>query len=41
VQRSIELTEQRYCGVSAMLEKGARIVHTFTINERSEPSPAI
>ena len=33
VQRAIDLTEQRYCGVSAMLGKSAQIVHTFSIQE--------
>jgi putative redox protein len=31
VQRAIELTEERYCGASAMLGKTARISHTFRI----------
>lgn len=33
VQRSIDLTEQRYCGVSAMLDKAATLTHTFRIIE--------
>jgi putative redox protein len=33
VQRAIELTEQRYCGVSAMLDKAATLTHTFRIVE--------
>jgi len=31
VQRAIELTEERYCGASAMLEKTATIKNTFSI----------
>jgi putative redox protein len=31
VQRAIELTEERYCGASAMLGKTARISHTYRI----------
>jgi putative redox protein len=31
VQRAIELTEKRYCGASAMLEKTATIKNTFRI----------
>ena len=34
VQRSIQLSEERYCGVSAMLSKTATITHTFRILER-------
>jgi putative redox protein len=33
VQRAIELTEDRYCGASAMLGKTATITHTFRIIE--------
>jgi putative redox protein len=33
VQRAIDLTEQRYCGVSAMLDKAAKLTHTFRIAE--------
>jgi putative redox protein len=33
VQRAIGLTEQRYCGVSAMLDKAATLTHTFRIVE--------
>jgi putative redox protein len=33
VQRAIDLTEQRYCGVSAMLDKAATLTHTFRIVE--------
>lgn len=33
VQRAIDLTEQRYCGVSAMLDKAATLTHTFRIIE--------
>ena len=31
IERAIELTEDRYCGVSAMLGKTATITHTFDI----------
>ena len=31
VERSIELSETRYCGVEAMLSKTARITHTYRI----------
>jgi putative redox protein len=31
VQRAIDLTEEKYCGVSAMLGKAATITHTFRI----------
>ena len=33
VQRAIELTEERYCGASAMLEKTAALKNTFSIIE--------
>jgi putative redox protein len=33
VERAIELTEERYCGASAMLGKTATIGHTFSIIE--------
>ena len=33
VQRAIELTEERYCGASAMLSKTATIKNTFSIIE--------
>jgi putative redox protein len=33
VARSIELSESRYCGVSIMLSKTAKIFHTFEILE--------
>ncbi len=36
VKRAIELTEERYCGASAMLGKTAMIGHTFTIIEDSK-----
>jgi putative redox protein len=36
VQRAIELTEERYCGASAMLSKTATIGHTFNIIEDSK-----
>lgn len=32
VERAIELSETRYCGVEAMLSKTARITHMYTIN---------
>ncbi len=35
VERAIELTEERYCGASAMLGKTATIGHTFSIIEDS------
>jgi len=33
VQRAIELTEERYCGASAMLGKSAKLTHTFRVVE--------
>ena len=33
VERAIQLTEERYCGASAMLEKTATIKHTFRITD--------
>ncbi len=36
VERAIQLTEDRYCGVSAMLEKAATIKNTFRIIEESK-----
>ena len=36
VERAIELTEERYCGASAMLGKTATIWHTFSIIEDSK-----
>jgi putative redox protein len=39
VERAIELTEERYCGASAMLGKTATIGHTFSIIEDTECSP--
>ncbi|QBD83797.1 OsmC family peroxiredoxin [Ktedonosporobacter rubrisoli] len=33
VQRALELTEERYCGASAMLDKTATISHTIQIIE--------
>ena len=33
VERAIELSETRYCGVEAMLSKTARITHTYRIVE--------
>lgn len=36
VERAIQLTEDRYCGASAMLEKAATIKNTFRIIEESK-----
>ncbi len=33
VKRAIDLTEERYCGASAMLGKTAKLTHTFRIIE--------
>lgn len=33
VARAIELSETRYCGVSAMLDKTAKITHSYKISE--------
>jgi putative redox protein len=33
VKRAIDLTEERYCGVSATLNKTAKLIHTFRIIE--------
>lgn len=33
VQHAIELTEERYCGASAMLGKTAKLTHTFRVVE--------
>lgn len=41
VQRAIDLTEQRYCGVSAMLGKSAEIIHTFSITESIDAAPSV
>src|SRR6266849_598809 len=38
VERAIELTEERYCGASAMLGKTATIKHTFLITKEAERS---
>ncbi len=38
VKRAIELTEERYCGASAMLGKTATLKHTFLITEEAERS---
>ncbi len=35
VRRAIDLTEEKYCGVSAMLGKAATITHTFRLIEAS------
>jgi putative redox protein len=40
VQRAIELTEARYCGVSAMLRAQARITHSFSLVEPESPTAA-
>jgi putative redox protein len=36
VERAIELTEERYCGASAMLGKTAILKHTFILFEEGE-----
>jgi putative redox protein len=36
VQRAIDLTEQRYCGASAMLDKAATLTYTFRIIEAED-----
>jgi putative redox protein len=36
VERAIELTEERYCGASAMLGKTATLKHTFLITEEGK-----
>jgi putative redox protein len=36
--RSIELSEQRYCSVQAMLQKTAEITHSFRIEEQANPT---
>jgi len=36
VKRAIDLTEDRYCGASAMLRKTASITHSFQIVEEKE-----
>ncbi len=33
VERAIELTEERYCGASAMLGKAAKLTHIFRVLE--------
>jgi putative redox protein len=33
VQRAIDLTEEKYCGASAMLGKTATITHTYHLIE--------
>ncbi len=33
VQRAIDLTEEKYCGASAILRKAARLMHTFRLIE--------
>jgi putative redox protein len=38
VKRAIDLTEERYCGASAMLRKTASITHSFHIMEEKEVS---
>jgi putative redox protein len=39
VQRAIELTEEKYCGATAMLGKSAKIRHTFSIYRNGPESP--
>ncbi len=36
VERAIELTEERYCGASAMLGKTARLKHAFFLFDEGE-----
>lgn len=36
VERAIQLTEERYCGASAILSKTATLTHTFRIIEAGE-----
>lgn len=36
VERAIELAETRYCGVSIMLGKGTKLVHSYRIVEAGE-----
>lgn len=38
VERAIALTEERYCGASAMLGKTAKVTHTFRIIEAGATS---
>jgi len=40
VARAIELSETKYCAVSAMLRRAIAISHTYRIQEASEPAPA-
>ncbi len=40
VERAIELTEEKYCGASAMLGKTARLIHTFRVLEENERGAA-
>ena len=38
VERAIELSRTKYCGVSAMLEKPVRITHSYRIEEPAVPA---
>jgi putative redox protein len=38
VERAIQLTEERYCGASAILGKTAKLTHTFRIIEAGATS---
>ncbi|MGD8778792.1 MAG: OsmC family protein [Ignavibacteria bacterium] len=35
VERAIELSQTKYCGVTAMFEKAMKIIHTYKIEEKS------
>ena len=35
VERAIELSQTKYCGVTAMLEKAMKISHTYKIDEKA------
>jgi hypothetical protein len=37
VERAIRLSEERYCGVGAMLGKTARLIHSFHIIDAKAP----
>lgn len=39
VERAIALTEEKYCGASAMLGKAAKVTHAFRILEGQEKAP--
>ena len=34
IERAIELSQTKYCAVTAMLEKAVEIKHTYRIHER-------